>query len=492
MRWEGDASEIIIVGGGLGGLVAGTWLSKKNHSVLLLKESGYQRCLEEKGFRFVPFSSLSEKRVSRTFWRKVSQALDLSLQGGSAEEERRAKADWDIDKQDVGFQIILPEARVDLYSQRPLLQREWRREFPKETSQIEKFYAEMDHLRQVLMETEVKEGPGSSFPLRPRSLFRRWRSLGLHREGGIEEKFFYLSKEFRRFLQLQLLTWGNLLPDRFPATLAAYVLRINSGLGEPTSSLDIVELEEKILAEFEQAGGKVGEVERVERIDKKWMKGFTISSAEDRRVFRSKLLILNSPLHRLSKLMNDGGNPLLKWQKRIQPCYLLLPFFLGIQEKVIPVGMKDLLISVLDQEKPLEKGNLLLLSFSPRGDESKAPEGKRALIVESLVPFEDLDQNSLPDQQEGVMKHLRHLFPFLDKHIDFIDHNWAAGQIPRWSYPHLSYLTTSDFCWREGIVPLRISRDLYFVGKETFPYLGLEGEVVSGLMAAEQILQKFR
>jgi len=472
-------------------LVAGTRLSKKSHSVLLLKESEYQRCYEENGFRFVPFSSLSEKRVSRTFLRKISQMLNLSLQSGSPEEERRAKVDSDIDNQEVGFQIILPEARVDLYSQRPLLQREWRREFPKETSQIEEFYAEMDHLRQVLMETEVKESHGSFFPLRPWSLFRRWRSFGLLQEGGIEEKFFNLSKEFRQFLQLQLLTWGNLLPDRFPATLAAYVLCMNGGLSEPTSSFDIVELEERILAEFKQAGGKVDEVDRVERIDKKWRREFTITPAEDQRVFKSKLLILNSPLHGLSKLMNDGDNPLLKWQKRIQPCYLLLPFFLGIREKVIPVGMKDLLISILDLEKPLEKGNLLLLSFSPKGDESRAPEGKRALIVESLVPFEDLDQTSLSDQQEGVMQHLRHLFPFLDKYIDFIDLNWAAEQIPRWSYPHLSYRTTSDLCWREGIVPSRMSKDLYFVGKETFPYLGLEGEVLSGLMAAEQILQKF-
>jgi hypothetical protein len=48
-----------------------------------------------------------------------------------------------------------------------------------------------------------------------------------------------------------------------------------------------------------------------------------------------------------------------------------------------------------------------------------------------------------------------------------------------------------DFQWRERIVPTRISKDLYFTGKENHPHLGLEGEVLSGLMVAEQILKKY-
>jgi len=34
---------------------------------------------------------------------------------------------------------------------------------------------------------------------------------------------------------------------------------------------------------------------------------------------------------------------------------------------VVPVGMQDLLVSILDLEKPYEEGNVLFLSLVPKG-----------------------------------------------------------------------------------------------------------------------------
>ena len=492
MRWKGDDPEIIVLGSGLGGLVAGTLLSRRDHSVLLLKGSGCPRSHKEKGYRFVPFSGLSEKRLGPTFLRKISQALNLPLLTSAQEEERLAKSDLEIRKKKVAVQVILPKARIDLFSERSRYQREWSREFPTEVTQIEGFYKEMDHLQHLLMKMKIKEGPRSLFPLRPRSLVKRWLPFQPFPKGGIDERLLPFSTEFRQFIQLQLISWGNLCSDRFPLPLAAYVLLSNEESGELISAVDIEELEEKILEGFIQAGGRVEEIEKVERISKKWRKGFVISLEGDRRVFRSKLLILNSPLHRISNLMDGRGNRLSKWEKRIQPRYVLFPFFLGIREKVIPVGMRDLMISIMDLEKPFDNGNLLLLSLSPKGDETNAPEGRRALTVESLVLFDEWDQSSLVEHQKCVMRHLEHLFPFLGKYIDFTDFSWASEQVPHWFYPHFLYGTTSNFNWREEMVPTRMSRNLYFTGKENFPYLGLEGEVFSGLMAAEQILKKYQ
>jgi len=41
------------------------------------------------------------------------------------------------------------------------------------------------------------------------------------------------------------------------------------------------------------------------------------------------------------------------------------------------------------------------------------------------------------------------------------------------------------------LIPIRISKNLYFIGKENFPYLGLEGEVWGGLRVGEEILKRF-
>ena len=88
------------------------------------------------------------------------------------------------------------------------------------------------------------------------------------------------------------------------------------------------------------------------------------------------------------------------------------------------------------------------------------------------------------------MKHLTYLIPFLEQFIEFADFDWTREQVRRWSYPHFLYETPGKLVWREGLVPNRLSKDLYLVGKENFPYLGLEGEVLGGLRVAKQILGK--
>ena len=487
MKAKGDDPEIIILGSGLGGLVAGTLLLRRNHSVLLLKESGFHRSYAKKGYRFVPFSSLSEKRLAPTFLQEISQALSLPLLTRFQEEEKQAKIDLDLREQKVAFQVILPKARVGLFYQQSKFEREWNREFPKEVIQIENFYEEMDHLQQVLKKMKAKDDPHSLFPIRPRSLIKNWLPCKRLSNEEVGKKLSSFSREFRQFIQLQLLSWGNFCSDRFPIALAAYILSSNKECNELTPAIDSAKLEEKILEGFIQAGGRVEKIDKVERIRKKWKRGFIISSGGDQRVFRSKVLILNSPLHRLSTLMKGRENQLSKWAKRVHPRYVLVPLFLGIREEVIPVGMEDLLISIMDLEKPYDGGNLLLLDLSPKGDISKAPEGRRALTVESLVPFEDWDQTSLVEHQKRVMNHLEHLFPFLDKYIDFSEVNWVSKHVSSWSYFHFFFETDFNFHWREGVVPTRMSRNLYFVGKENFPYMGLEGEVFSGLMVAQQI-----
>jgi len=72
-----------------------------------------------------------------------------------------------------------------------------------------------------------------------------------------------------------------------------------------------------------------------------------------------------------------------------------------------------------------------------------------------------------------------------------MDWEWTLEQVPRWSYPHYLYEAMVDFNWRNGLVPVQISKNLFFTGKENFPYLGLEGEVLSGLRVGEKILKKF-
>ena len=489
MIWQGDEYEVIILGSGLGGLIAGTLLSKEHHRVVLLRENQYHPLCEEKGYRFVPFSNFLEKRIRINPLKRVSAELDLpsfiSDRGETVQDETKLKKT----KQKVAFQVILPKARIDLFCQRSMLQMELKREFPKEVAQIENFYNEIEELQHLLEKEKAKEGPGSVFPIQPRSLIRKWWPFKALPNGRMGEKLAPFSPGFREFIQVQLFSWGNLFSDQFPISLADYLL-FNDGTDKRLSEIDLERVKGKILEKFFQWGGRIEEIEGVERMEGGWIKGITLLPKGDGRIFRSNFLIFNSPLHRLSNLLGKKGRLLSKWRERIAPRYVLIPLFLGIREKVVPVGMRDLLVSILELNKPYEGGNLLFLGLSQKGDETEAPDGRRALTVESLMNPKKWDPDSFAEHQKGVMKHLNHLFPFLEENIEFTNWDWANKQFSCWSYPHFHYETTSDFQWREGVVPNRISKKFYFIGKENFPYLGMEGEILSGLIVARQILER--
>jgi phytoene dehydrogenase-like protein len=488
MKQTGNEQEVMVLGSGLGGLVAGALLSKNNRSVLLLREKGYQPSCDIKGYHFVPFSNFSEKRLRLSLLKKISQALNLPFLMGTREEGRQVKVSPDKSKQRTAFQVILPKARTDIFPQRFLSQKEWKREFPKEVVRIEAFYDELDQIQHLLQILKEKKNASPFFPLLRRS-FKKYFPFDPFPKEEMDKRLSLFSREFRETIQLQLTSWGNLYSNRYPLTLGAHIL-LDETNGWKTD-FDLEKVEKEILGLFLQSGGRIEEVERVKKIDVGWRKGFTLSLEGDPRVFRSHCLIFNSPLHCVSSLLGKKGKELLKWAGRIKPYYMMIPLFLGIRENVIPVGMKDLLVSILDLEKPYSDGNVLFLSLSPKGDDTKAPEGRRALTVESLMEVGKWEQTLLVDYQQGVMKHLYHLFPFLENDIELVDFQWTCDHVPKWSYSHFFYEVTSDFYWREGVVPIEMSKNIYFVGKENFPYWGLEGEISSGLMVAQQILKKF-
>jgi prolycopene isomerase len=490
MSQHPNDSEVIVLGSGLGGLIAATLLVKKRHRVLLLKEKGYQSSYRREGYRFTPFSNFSEKRLKSALLQRISQELGLPLSGESQENglsfERGSGK-----RGGVPFQVILPKARIDLFDEPSPLQMEWKREFPGEVSQIEALYDEFGILLASL-ESKEKKGGALFFPLADRSFIRKGISFLSPSRKGRDERLSSLSGEFNEFIQLQLIAWGNLYSDVFPISLIAYLL-LREERGEWASHVDVERMEARIIDAFVRSGGEVEEIEKVQRVDKKWRKGFTIVLEGDRRVFRSRSLILNAPLHSFIGLLGRGEKSLSRWLKRVRPRYVLFPSFLAIREKTVPSGMRDLLVSMLDLPKPYEEGNVLFLSLSPKGDETVAPEGQRALTVQSLVPFWSLgkwNQASFVFHQEAVMKHLKHLIPFLEQFLEFTDFDWTRAQVRRWSYPHFVYEIMGEFDWREGLVPNCLSKDLYLIGKENFPYLGLEGEVLGGLRVAKRILKK--
>jgi 2-polyprenyl-6-methoxyphenol hydroxylase-like FAD-dependent oxidoreductase len=132
MRRKSEEHEIVIVGSGLGGLIAGALLSRSKRKVLLLKERRYQPSFVREGYRFVPFSNFSERCLKHSLLQKITHTLNLPPVMGDREDGRRADTRSAKAEQELAFQVILPKARVDLFCQRSIFRREWKREFSKE------------------------------------------------------------------------------------------------------------------------------------------------------------------------------------------------------------------------------------------------------------------------------------------------------------------------------------------------------------------------
>ncbi len=467
--------DAILLGSGLASLMAGILLSREKHSVLLLKEKGYEPLFLKDGYHFIPFANFSERLLRLSTLRGLLPLLSSPVPFEFQKGEERGPPHLKT-RREVTFQVILPTARIDLFCDRSRLEKEWKREFPEEVPQIDHFYRELGKHRD----------PSSPFH-RPPSLFQRLFSS----ESNLDLSPF--SQEFRSTIELQLRAWSNFSPKGIPTSLASRLLDFGEE-GDGVLNSDVDELEKSLWQEYHRTGGQVEEIEGVGKVTREWRKGFTLHLEENRRIIRSRTLVINCPLHRLPNFQGKGGRQLDYWKSHLEPRYVLYPFFLALREKGIPVGMRDLLVSVSDPGKPYDGGNLLYLSISPEGDRSKAPEGNRALTVESLLPWDKVKAGWNPhwmdEQRESVLRHLGQLIPFLDHHVEFLESDRGRELVSHWSYPHFVYETHAEVHWRKGMIPTRISRNLYVAGKENLPFLGLEGEILSGGKAGREVLGK--
>ena len=111
--------DVILLGSGLGGLIAATFLARQKRKVLLLKEKGAPFSHEKEGYRFAPFSNFSERLLRPSLVKKICGALNLpGLTCVRGQESRPDSGDKASVRGRAPFQVILPSARVDLFHER--------------------------------------------------------------------------------------------------------------------------------------------------------------------------------------------------------------------------------------------------------------------------------------------------------------------------------------------------------------------------------------
>jgi hypothetical protein len=92
-----------------------------------------------------------------------------------------------------------------------------------------------------------------------------------------------------------------------------------------------------------------------------------------------------------------------------------------------------------------------------------------------------------------MMIHLSEVAPFLDRWIRVMDEGPSLGRYgSQWSCRDIIYETTSSFRVGKEILPIVMPMEgLFLASRENFPYLGFEGEILSGIKTAEAVFKRF-
>jgi phytoene dehydrogenase-like protein len=474
--------DVVILGTTAAGILAGALLTKKGFSVLLLEEKEKAGKVRGK-YRFRRFSNLSEVLVRRAVIEGVYQRLDLALDHGDFPRRR-----------DFNCQIILPGHRVDMSSDPNDLLREMKREFPRDFGLIETFYArlkEEDWVRSTMMAIGDEQPPRGRIGKR---LAHVYHALSDRSPSGFMG-FLKGDKAFAQFIDVQIKSMSYLDADDSPFGLVSHLMGIfleDEVFTDMTSPRGFME---QVKKEVVRGGGRINALESFRGIRIEKSPGEFRIHTGDSKAISSRVCIGNLPFTQLRELIPSAFSG-RKWENRgklLWPKYFVLSLNLGIDARGVPVRLGDCFVSLRDGGAPYENGNLLMGFMGPEG--VGAPSGKRAVTVNSFVPMAmgKAGRAEIKGVIENIVCHLLEVAPFLDRSIQLID---ARPSVERYrsqrSNSDIVYGATSPFRVGRAILPaITPMEGLFIASRENFPYLGFEGEIISGIKAAQAVSHRF-
>ncbi len=475
--------DVIIFGANAGGILAAALLTKKGFSVLILEEKAKAGSVRGK-YRFRRFSNLSELLVNRSVVERIYDLLGLPLINGEFTQRK-----------DLKCQILLPGHRVDISADRTEFLDEMKREFPGDFGLIEALYLRLqkhDWIRRTMM---VMDGEQKLL-----DQIGRWFDHVYHTTSDRPLSAFLApmkgDRVSSRFIDVQIKSTSYLIADDFSIGLALHLMGIFVEDEAFTAMMGSRGFMNTIKGEVVGGGGRIRTLDSFSTIRIEKSPGeFRIYTKEEGEPVVSRVVIGDIPFTQLKKLV-PSAFPGRKWDEkggRLWPKYFVLSLNLGIDARGIPVGLGDCFVSLRDADSPYENGNLLMVFMGPEG--IGAPMGRRAITVNAFVPCADGRPSGIEIRGviEEIMIHLSEVAPFLDRWIRVMEEQPSLDRYQsQWSCKDIIYGTTSSFRVGEQILPIVTPMEgLFLACRENFPYLGFEGEILSGIKAAEAVFKHF-
>jgi phytoene dehydrogenase-like protein len=481
--------DTIIIGNDLSSLIAAAILSHNGIKTILVSEGNVQYTYTESGYTFnvdpSPLAGFGPTQICS----RLSADLGISITECTG-----------LCLLDPGLQIILPDHRIDFFCDQEKLLREMEREFTSHAGDIHKLYTPVLKISELVGQW-ISEKP-YMFPKSYKELAMFFKNIPtLMRERLSLSKAFNRIKSnpsLKRVFEVQSALLSNSHADSnigTPSILSAYTLSLPlRGLYYCKGGNDL--LLQSIKSRFEDSGGQLIDNCSVIRINANKVIDVDIQTPDTLSKIKGRYLIVSTKWEKLKLfLLNDRKFRRLERRlKSVKSAYYPFTLHMGVHDKCIPEQMATYVAVIVDQNRKIMDNNLIFLEISAAGGTKRAPHGKRSLsatvfLKESPLLLKD---EGLKEISNAVFQSLETFLPFLQENLDFLNIDKAI-ELSRKNQEVVNQKYCMQSCPFLGLSSISNRthiRNVYVTGGMLLAGLGFEGEILSGINAANSVIAR--
>jgi hypothetical protein len=407
--------DTVILGAGLGALVAGTIMARAGNKVMILEEKsqpgGSSTLVTREGYQFVASPVLLLGLEKNGYCDQLFSELGLSL-------AMLKRPGGPLKRPAPFLQIVTEHYRIDLLINREEQLAEYKREWGEAALSFQKFYQDVDELDQRAYSFFYKKNmpaPPESFRQKlielQQNLQRRWLLKGYFGLDGRK----YLSRFNFPPAFLDILEWLNLLwvgvsLDRSSALnlLRSQSLLFREVIRPVGGLIRICELLAKIFLEYR---GEIRYQQKIAEVKKESRNNWVITLLEGETI-HSRQLVIQYPW--------DFFNP---------DAFGPVTFFFTVDSQVVPPPMAEQLLLHRPQGRSTGMEKPLFVVLSLPDEEKTYIEKKRLLMVSAFFPRKSPPtEEDLQPLSRSIIQSLCWLMPFSEGKIRYLGHNLEDHQ----------------------------------------------------------------
>jgi phytoene dehydrogenase-like protein len=475
--------DTIIIGNDISSLVAALTTVCRGRKTAWIREGNIPDFYSESGYVFnidpLPWSGFGHEQKFRQFLAD----LDIPVAEGTLFYSLHPS-----------LQIIFQKNRLDLFSGIKFQLQEIRREFLIDTDGYEKFFDSAIKNRHIISDM-MCDNPY----IFPRTLQESIKlmfnipALLLHKKNlsrklkGVQEPV-----SLKKIIDAEILLLSNLEKGTEPPLSVAYaiasLLNTSYYLMGGKHKL-IMECEEK----FQTLGGTLIKGCSVLRVHMNEDVKTDILIDDKTLTIAAHNIIISTKWEQFKPIvLNDKRfSKYAKKYMTIKNSAYPFTIHMGLHDKGLPEKLAANAMLVFDEEKPLRNNNLVFLETSLRHDLERAPAGRRALSATVFLDHSPLrlSDEYLTSMAEGILKNIDEFFPFFRENIDFINIEKSINLSRKYQEVlNLKYSMKRSTILGIGFPTNKTPvKNVFVTGGMLFAGLGFEGEIVSGLNAANLI-----